>query len=133
MVLKVLVLYLLKTYGWIVAAKVVGEALKRDVVKFHLEAKNEAQKVVFDTVARVVQDGWIDRDEVVMFLRSFKPVIPGWIDDMVIEALCMFLNARENFRWGTDEKPELFAAISEAFGDGTFNNRELGTILLETI
>ena len=133
MILKVLVLYLLKTYGWVIAAKVVGEALKRDVVKFHLEAKNEAQKAVFDVAARVVEDGWIDRDEIVAFLRSFKPVIPGWIDDMVIEALCMFLMARDNFRWGTDEKPELFAAISEAFGDHRFHNRELGTILLETI
>lgn len=131
--LKVFVLYLLRTYGWVVAAKVVGEALKRDVFKFQLEAKNEAQKGVFDVAARVIKDGWIDRDETVAFLRSFKPVIPGWIDDMIIEALCMFLLAGENFRWGTDDKPELFAAISEAFGDHIFHNRELGTILLETI
>lgn len=131
--LKIFVFYLLKTYGWVMAAKVVGEALKRNVVKFHLVAKNEAQKDVFDVAARVVEDGWIDRDEVVAFLRSFKPVIPGWIDDMIIEALCMFLLAGENFRWGTGEKPELFMAISEAFKDGIFHNRELGTILLETI
>ena len=131
--LKVFILLMLKKYGWVVAAKIVGELLIRDIVKFHLEAKNESQKVVFDVAARVIKDGWIDRDEVVAFLRSFKPVIPGWIDDMIIEALCMFLLAGENFRWGTDEKPELFVAISEALKDQIFHNRELGTILLETI
>ena len=131
--LKVFVLYLLKKYGWIVAAKVVGEALLRDVFKFQLEATNEAQKAVFDTAARVIQDGWIDQDEIITFLRSFKPVIPGWIDDMIIEAICMFLLAGEDFRYGTDDKPELFEAISEALNDGIFHNRELGTILIETI
>ncbi len=131
--LKVFILLMLKKYGWVVAAKIVGELLIRDIVKFHLEAKNESQKAVFDVAARVIKDGWIDRDEVVAFLRSFKPVIPGWIDDMIIEALCMFLLAGENFRWGTDEKPELFVAISEALKDEIFHNRELGTILLETI
>ena len=94
---------------------------------------NEAQKNVFEVAARVIQDGWIDRDEIVSFLRSFKPVIPGWIDDMVIEALCMFLLAGENFRYGTEEKPELFEAISVALEDGIFCNKELGTILIEAI
>ena len=131
--LKVFIVLMLKRYGWVVAAKIVGELLVRDIIKFHLEAKNEAQKAVFDVAARVIKDGWIDRDEVVAFLRSFKPVIPGWIDDMIIEALCMFLLAGENFRWGMDEKPELFEAISEALKDRIFHNRELGTILLETI
>ncbi len=130
---KVFIVLMLKKYGWVVAAKIVGELLVRDIIKFHLEAKNESQKAVFDVAARVISDGWIDRDEVVAFLRSFKPVIPGWIDDMIIEALCMFLLAGENFRWGTDEKPELFEAISEALKDQIFHNRELGTILLETI
>ncbi|HEC64111.1 MAG TPA: hypothetical protein ENI23_02315 [bacterium] len=130
---KVFIVLMLKKYGWVVAAKIVGELLVRDIIKFHLEAKNESQKAVFDVAARVISDGWIDRDEVVAFLRSFKPVIPGWIDDMIIEALCMFLLAGENFQWGTDEKPELFEAISEALKDQIFHNRELGTILLETI
>ncbi len=131
--LKILALVLLKRYGWIFAARLIGEALLRDVVKFRLEAKNEAQKAVFDVAARVVQDGWIDRDELVSFMRSFKSVIPGWVDDLVIEALCMFLLAGENFKWGTDDKPELFEAFSVAFKDGVFCNRELGTILVETI
>jgi len=82
---------------------------------------------------QVIKDGWIDRDELVRFLRSFKPVIPGWLDDIAIEALCMFLLAGENFRYGTDDKPELFVAISAALQDGAFCNRELGTILVETI
>ena len=131
--LKILAMLLLRNYGWIFAARIIGEALLRDVVKFQLEAKNEAQKNVFNVAARVIEDGWVDRDEIVTFLRSFKAVIPGWIDDLVIEALCMFLNAKDNFRYGTDDKPELFVAISEALKDGIFHNRELGTILLETI
>tara|TARA_Y100000310_G_C20418129_1_gene685340 strand:- start:11 stop:409 length:399 start_codon:yes stop_codon:yes gene_type:complete len=131
--LKLFIVLMLKKYGWVVAAKIVGELLTRDIIEFRLEAKNEAQKGVFDVAARVIRDGWIDRDEIVAFMRSFKPVIPGWIDDMIIEALCMFLNAGENFRWGTAEKPELFEAVSDALKDQIFHNRELGTILLETI
>jgi len=131
--LKLLVLYLLKSYGWIVAAKIVGEALKRDLMVFKLEAKNDAQKAVFEVVARIIKDGWIDRDEIIAFLRSFKPVIPGWVDDLVIEALCMFLLGKENFKYGTDDRPEIFEAFSVAFEDGVLTNRELGTILIETI
>ncbi len=131
--LKIFVLFLLKRYGWVLAAKVLGEALIRDLVKFKLEAKNEAQKTVFDVATQVIKDGWIDRDELVRFLRSFKPVIPGWLDDIAIEALCMFLLAGENFRYGTDDKPELFTAFSAALKDRVFCNRELGTILVETI
>jgi len=130
--LKLLALFLLRKYGWVFAARLIGEALLRDVVKFKLEATNEAQKAVFDVAARIIADGWVDRDELVSFMRSFKPVIPGWIDDVVIEALCMFLLAGENFKWGTDDKPELFAAFSAALKDRVFCNRELGTILVET-
>jgi len=131
--LKVFALFLLKKYGWVIAAKFIGEALIRDLIKFKLEAKNEVQKAVFDVAARVIKDGWIDRGELVAFLRSFKPVIPGWIDDVVIEALCMFLLAGENFRYGIDDKPDLFEAFSLALEDRIFDNRELGTILVETI
>lgn len=131
--LKIFVMYMLRRYGWTVAAKIIGEALLRDIVVFKLEAKNPAQKTVFEVAAKVIKDGWIDRNELVDFLRSFKPVIPGWIDDMVIEALCMFLQAGENFRYGTDDKPELFEAFSHGIADGVFCNRELGTILVEAI
>ena len=131
--LKVFAFFLLKKYGFVIAAKFIGEALLRDILKFKLEAKNEAQKAVFDVSARIIKDGYIDRNEIVAFLRSFKPVIPGWIDDIAIEALCMFLLAGENFRYGTEEKPELFEAISGALEDRVFCNKELGTILLEAV
>jgi len=131
--LKVFLLYLLRQYGWLVAAKIVGEALVRGVVKFKLEAKDEAQKGVFEAAGKVIADGHIKRDEVVYFLRSFKPAIPGWLDDLIIEALCMMLLSGDDFDYGTDEKPELFQALSDAVGDGIFDNRELGAILLEVI
>lgn len=131
--LKIFVMYLLKKYGFVIAAKFIGEALLRDIVKFRLEAKNDAQKAVFDVAARVIADGWIDRGEIVAFLRSFKPVIPGWIDDIAIEALCMLLLSGNDFRYGTEEKPELFEAFSVALEDGIFCNRELGTILIEAV
>ena len=124
---------LLKKYGFIIAAKFIGEVLLRDILKFRLEAKNEAQKAVFDVAARIIRDGYIDRNEIVAFLRSFKPVIPGWIDDIAIEALCMLLLSGNDFRYGTEEKPELFEAISAALEDGIFCNKELGTILVEVI
>lgn len=131
--LKVFALLLLKKYGWVIAAKFIGEALIRDLIKFKLEAQNEAQKAVFDVAARVIKDGSVDRDELVAFLRSFKPVIPGWIDDVIIEALCMFLLSGENFRYGINDRPELFEAFSRALEDRFFDNRELGAILVETI
>ncbi len=131
--LKVFLLFLLRRYGWLVAAKIAGEALLRDVIKFHLEAKNDAEKGVFEAAGKVVADGHITRDEVIYFLRSFKSAIPGWLDDLIIEALCMMLLGGEDFNYGTDDHPELFAALSEAIKDGVFNNRELGTILLEVI
>jgi len=131
--LKVFLLYLVRKYGWLVGARIAGEALVRGVIKFHLEAKDEAQKGVFEAAGKVVKDGHIKRDEVVYFLRSFKPAIPGWLDDLIIEALCMMLLSGSDFDYGTDEKPELFEAFSVAVGDGVFCNRELGTILLEVI
>lgn len=131
--LKVFILFLLRKYGWVAATKIVGEALKRDVLKFKLEAKDELQRGVFEAAAKVVKDGQLTRDEVVYFLRSFKPAIPGWLDDLIIEALCMMLLSGDDFKYGTDERPELFEALSVAVGDGFFDNRELGTILLEVI
>jgi len=131
--LKLLVLYLFKAYGWKIAAKIIGEALIRDIVVFKLEAKNDAQKAVFELVTIIIKDGWIDRAEAVAFFRAFKPVIPGWIDDLIIEAVCMFLLAGKDFRYGTDNRPEIFEALSVGFGDGIFTNRELGTLLIETI
>lgn len=131
--LKILVLYLFKRYGWIVAAKVFGEALVRDIVVFNLKAQNEEQKAVFETIAKITKDGWVDRGEIVSLLRAFKPVIPGWVDDLVIEAACMLLLAGNDFRYGTDDRPELFEAFSVALEDGIFSNRELGTILIDTI
>ena len=133
MLIKVFALFLLRKYGFIIAAKFIGEALLRDILKFRLEAKNEAQKAVFDVAARIIKDGYIDRNEIVAFLRSFKPVIPGWIDDIAIEALCMLLLSGDDFRYGTEEKPELFEAISAALEDGVFCNKELGTILIEAV
>ena len=39
----------------------------------------------------------------------------------------------DDFRYGIEDRPELFEAISAALQDGVFCNRELGTILIEAV
>lgn len=131
--LKVFVLMLLRKYGWVIAAKIVGELCKADRIKFSFRAENEEQKAVFDVAALVISDGRINKVELIKFLRAFKPAIPGWLDDVVVEALVAMLEARDDFDYGTDEKPELFEALRDAIADHEFNNREFGVILLEFI
>ncbi len=124
---------LLRKYGLGIALGFVGELLERDVFVFHIKMTTPAGKELFKVIGRVIKDGWIDRTEFIQVLNAMKAAIPGWIDDLIVQALVIMLYAGKDFRYGTDDKPELFEAFSLAIADGDFNNRELGTIFKTAI
>lgn len=132
-IIKAYVLMLLRRYGIGVALGFVGELLERDVFVFHIKVTSPAGKELFKVIAKVIKDGWIDRAEFIEVLNVMKPAIPGWIDDLIIQALVIMLYAGKDFKYGTDDRPELFEAFSVAIADADFNNRELGTIFRTAI
>lgn len=131
--IKAYVLMLLRKYGIGVALGFVGELLERDVFVFHIKITTPAGKELFKVIGKVIKDGWIDRTEFVQVLNAMKPAIPGWIDDVIVQAVVIWLLTGKDFRYGTDDKPELFEAFSVAIADGDFNNRELGAIFKTAI
>ena len=131
--IKAYVLMLLRKYGLGVALGFVGQLLERDVFVFHIKITSPAGKELFKVIAKVIKDGWIDRAEFTEVLNAMKPAIPGWIDDVIVQALVIMLYAGKDFKYGTDDKPDLFDAFSVAIADGDFNNKELGAIFKTAI
>lgn len=131
--IKAYVLMLLRKYGIRIAVGFVGELLERDVFVFHIKAEDPGAKELWAVIARVIKDGWVDRGEFIQVLNAVKSAIPGWIDDVIIQGLVIMLLTGKDFRYGTDDKPELLEAFSIAIADADFNNRELGAILKSVI
>lgn len=132
-IIKAYVLMLLRKYGLGIALGFVGELLEKDVFVFHIKAKTPQGEELFKVIAKVIKDGWIDRAEFIDVLKATKSAIPGWIDDVIAQALEIWLLTGKDFRYGTDDKPELFEAFSIAIADGDFNNKELGAIFKTAI
>ena len=132
-IIKAYVLMLLTKYGLGVALGFVGNLLERDVLVFHIKITTPAGKELFKVIAKVIKDGWIDRAEFITVLNAMKPAIPGWIDDVIIQALVVWLLTGKDFKYGADDKPELFEAFSLAIADADFNNKELAAIFKTAI
>lgn len=104
-----------------------------NIIRFHLKAETEEEKNLYNIGAEIIKDGKINKEEIVKFLRAFKPAIEGWIDDIIIEALCVYLEGQPSFSFGTDQKPEIFQKLSKAVADGEIGNKEIGVILREIL
>jgi len=132
-ILTSLLLSIIRKYGWLLAFKLLGELMAGNIIRFHLKAETEEEKNLYNIGAEIIKDGKINKEEIVKFLRAFKPAIEGWIDDIIIEALCVYLEGQPNFEFGTNQKPEIFQKLSKAVADGEIGNKEIGVILREIL
>ena len=79
--------------------------------------------------SKIIKDGVITKDEVIDFLREVDDHIPGSVDDIIVNVVCMALGYVQDFSWDMSEQEELFDAIATVIEDGKFTNFEAAIVL----
>ena len=123
-----IVFRLVSTKGWKIVLLFLAGIL-RTVVVFRIEFSDKTAKV-FEVAAKVLQDGWLTRDEFIEFLYTLK-IIPGIIDDLVIEGLAAILRAGSNWKKQLVPDEGAAKAISKMIEDHVIEGWEVADVFVE--
>ena len=127
MVLKSFAIQAAISIGWDCALSLISWLLKKGYISFEVSV-GEGHPL-WKKAAKITKDGIISKSEVIDFLRETSEHIPGNIDDIIINVICMALGYVDNFEWDASEQEELFEAIALMIEDGKFTNFEAAIVL----
>lgn len=114
-------------FGWDLALGLLAWLLRKGYVYFEIElGKNHP---LWKTGSSIIEDGKINKAEVIVFLQEVKKHIPGRIDDIVVALIVAALGEVDNFEWDQSDKVALFAAIAKMIEDGAFTNQEAAEVV----
>ena len=114
-------------FGWDVALGILAWLLRKGYIYFKIELGKDHP--LWKTGASIIEDGKINKAEVIVFLQEVKKHIPGRVDDIVVALIVAALGEVDNFEWDQSDKVALFAAIAKMIEDGEFINEEAAEVL----